>query len=137
GCHLNPSYTCLTYGFPYSKMPSIMGYTSVIEAGNKLNHFIESANSSSFLETDTECFEGVITLACGSYTSDCVMGEHRPLCRESCEVIARSCILETDYDAEVFLNLDYFCKFFPYQADDPTCRPVSTSELDDLIPIIP
>ncbi|KAL3890541.1 hypothetical protein ACJMK2_002823, partial [Sinanodonta woodiana] len=130
GCHPNPSYICLIYGFPHSKMPSIMGYTSVIEAGNLLNHFIETANFSSFLEPDTECVEGIITLACGSYTSDCVMGEHRALCRESCEVIARSCILETEDDAEVFLNLDYFCKFFPYQADDPTCRPVSTSVLE-------
>ncbi|KAK3595702.1 hypothetical protein CHS0354_026923 [Potamilus streckersoni] len=128
-CQPNPSLDCQEEGFGHVIMPSIMGYTSVDEAGTDLDYFNDMFFSwILLLESNIECWEATSILACGSYMSDCVMGKHRPMCRESCEEIAGSCVNKTlDYNWAL-LNMDYFCKFLPYKVDDPTCRPISTVE---------
>ncbi|KAK3586774.1 hypothetical protein CHS0354_016949 [Potamilus streckersoni] len=131
GCYSNPVFTCFKYGFERVIMPSITGHTSVTEAGNQLMFSIN--NIWSFLAnipSASTCINPLLTFLCGSYMSDCVMGEQRLLCRESCEAIAKNCMnINTSNIGEVS-NIEYFCKFLPYQVDDQSCLPINISDLE-------
>ncbi|KAL3890609.1 hypothetical protein ACJMK2_002891, partial [Sinanodonta woodiana] len=128
GCLTNPYSFCLKFGFQQVIMPSIIGQTSVTEARNHLNYLMYEINSwNLFIKPVFGCMESVDKFICGLHMSECVDGKHRPLCRESCQVVARTCITKSLHNSWTFLNMEYFCKFLPYQVDDPTCRPVGTS----------
>ncbi|KAK3595698.1 hypothetical protein CHS0354_026918 [Potamilus streckersoni] len=131
GCLPNPYPSCLRFGFQQVILPSIMGQTSVIEARNQLSYLMNGISSwHLFIKPVRGCMEPVRMFICGLHMSDCIAEKQHPLCRESCEVVARTCVKETLYKSLGFLNLDYFCKFLPYRMDDPTCLPISTSGLE-------
>ncbi|KAL3890613.1 hypothetical protein ACJMK2_002895, partial [Sinanodonta woodiana] len=128
GCLANPFPSCLKFGFQQVIMPSIMGQTSVTEAGNHLNYLMKEFGSwHLFIRPVRECLESVDKFICGLHMSECTDGKHYPLCRESCQVVARTCIKKSLHNSWTFLNLEYFCKFLPYQVNDSVCRPVDTS----------
>ncbi|KAL3890614.1 hypothetical protein ACJMK2_002896 [Sinanodonta woodiana] len=128
GCHTNPFPSCLQFGFQQVIMPSIIGQTSVTEAENHLSYLMSEMWSwQLFIKPVRGCLGSVRMFICGLHMSECIVGKHHPLCRESCQVVARTCIKKSIHNSWIFLNMEYFCKFLPYQVDDPVCRPVGTS----------
>ncbi|KAL3892089.1 hypothetical protein ACJMK2_004326, partial [Sinanodonta woodiana] len=131
GCYSNPVSTCLQYGFERVIMPSITGHTSVIEAGNQLMFSINNIWSLlANIPSPSTCINPLLAFLCGSYMSDCEMGEQHPLCRESCEAIAKSCVNTSASGIGAVSNVEYLCKFLPYQVDDQSCLPINMTDIE-------